>query len=468
MNITYHSETIINNEYKHIIFKVSPNFNLPDFYKSCNETQLLHSFQLGSEICTIEQQFINEKSHEGAIGNILNDIKKKHISEIIRKDEITRKQLDDLNEELRCTKSELSSLQNDFSLRIKQQLDDTKSQHAVEIDRLRQLISELQDSRSSVAAETRAVVLNEVDSIQTAVLKEKDNMISYLREKETILTTKVDSLQELLISRTKNTSNAALSGRSGEDDFSLIMNEYGIELERTADESHMCDYKGILEDYMILFEVKNHKERILVKEITKFRRDMKEHPDIRCGIFIGLNVPFTRAGIDGIYGNGLFGIELTAEKQLLIYIGELIKNDIGWLLNISKTLISSICPLLEKLGETQNDTLNELENRIRTAVSCIQSMSERARLLYNKVVNDRKAADDAFVSSLSSIKIIREEIQMIIGVLLGNTVFIEDSSTNIIEEYDMTQSVILDSTTITETNSPKKRASGGGRKKKNI
>jgi hypothetical protein len=98
-------------------------------------------------------------------------------------------------------------------------------------------------------------------------------------------------------------------------------------------------------------------------------------------------------------------------------------------------------------------------------------MSERARLLYNKVVNDRKAADDAFVSSLSTIKIIREEIQTILSILLGNTVFIEDTTPNIIEEYDMTQSVILDSsittpTSINEINTPKKRASGSGRKKK--
>jgi hypothetical protein len=461
----YYSEILLDYDNKNITFSVSNTFNIPEFYKTCNENDLLHALQLGAEICCIERTFINEKANEGAIGNILTDLKKKHSTEIARKDDIMKREIEQLNEELRCARLEFNSLQNDFNIRIKTQLDDLKTQHSSEVDRLRQQISELVDSRSSVTAETRLAVLAELDSIQTAVLKEKDSMISYLRDKELMLSTKIDSLQEILISRTKSGANAALTGRSGEDDFCSLMSENGIELLRTSGESHMCDYKGSISEYDTLFEVKNHKDRILVKEITKFRRDMKEHPDIRCGVFVGLNVMYSRAGIDGIYGNGSFGIELTAEKQLLIYIGELFKNDIGWLIGVIRSLIESICPLLEKMGENDNNVLAELEGRIRTAVSCVQSIGERCRVLYNKIINDRKAADDAFVGSLSAVKMMREEIQMLLGILLGNTVFVPDSTPiTINNEYDMAESIIIDS--VDSSSSPKKRAPGGGRKKK--
>ena len=240
--IAYYSETL-SGDNKHITFAVNPKFILPDFYKLCNETELLHALNLGADICTMERSFVNEKAHEGAIGNILNEIKQKHIIEIARKDEFIRKKMDELNEELRCSRGELTSLKNDYNIRIKQQLDDVRAQHFSEVDRLRQQISELADSRSAVAAETRLTVLSELDSIQTAVLKEKDSMISYLRDKETLLSTKIDTLQDTLISRTKSSSNAALSGRSGEDDFCSIMVDNGIELIRTSGESHICDYQ---------------------------------------------------------------------------------------------------------------------------------------------------------------------------------------------------------------------------------
>jgi hypothetical protein len=216
-----------------------------------------------------------------------------------------------------------------------------------------------------------------------------------------------------------------------------------------------------------MFEVKNHKDRILVKEITKFRRDMKEHPEVRCGVFVGLNAMYSRAGIEGIYGNGLFGVEVTAEKQLLVYIGEFFKNDVGWLVGVLKALIGGICPLLERGDSDDNGILAELEGRIRSAVSCVQSIGERARVLYNKIINDRKAADDAFVGTLSAVKMMREEIQMLLGVLLGNAVFAVEGVGAVdaaASEYDMAESVILEA--VEET--AKKRGMGKGRKKKTV
>jgi hypothetical protein len=208
---------------------------------------------------------------------------------------------------------------------------------------------------------------------------------------------------------------------------------------------------------------------------------MKEHPDVRCGVFIGLNAMYSRAGIDGICGNGLFGIEVTAEKQLLVYIGELLSGcDVGWVCGVLRALIEGICPTLERMGENDNSLMAELEGRIRSAVGCVQSIGERARMLYNKIINDRKAADDAFVGSLSAVKMMREEIQMLLGVLLGNAVFVPDVGAGVgadggavvcdTGEYDMASSVIMNESMLSENGIvPKKRGGGGGgggRKKK--
>ena len=495
-SICYDSEKVIDNSLRSITFVVGGEFTLPTFYRMCGEAEFQRALEFGAELLEVEKGLINERATESVIGNSLDELKKKHLGELGRKEDSWRRQLEEGQEELRVLRGELTSLQNDFDSRLRLQLEYMGTGHAAEVGRLRQLISELESGRSVVATETRAAVLAELDSIQTAVLKEKDNMISYLREKEEGLTAKVDSLQEAMISRTKSGANAALMGRSGEEDFCSVMGDCGVELERTAGESHMCDYRGTISDYTVLFEVKNHKERILVKEVTKFRRDMKEHPDVRCGVFVGLNAMYSRAGIDGICGNGLFGIEVTAEKQLLVYIGEFFglgggsscaAGDSSWLIGVLRSLIEGICPTLEKLGENDNSLVAELEGRIRAAVGCVQSVGERARVLYNKIINDRKAADDAFVGSLGAVKMMREEIQMLLGVLLGNAVFVPDTSCETdsktipgwgscegVEraegvdnnEYDMANSVIMNESILIENGVVPKKRGGGGKKKK--
>ena len=482
-SICYDYEKVIDNSLRSITFVVSGEFTLPSFYKSCGEADFKRALEFGAELLGVEQGLIHERANESVIGHSLNELKRKQAVELVRKDDSWRRQLDETQEELRVLRGEFSSLQNDFDSRLRLQLEYVGTGHSAEVDRLRHLISELESGRSMVAAETRASVIGELDSIQTAVLREKDNMISYLRQKEEGFAAKIDSLQEVLMSRTKSGANAALTGRSGEDDFCSVMSDYGIELERTAGESHMCDYRGTISNYSVLFEVKNHKERIIVKEVTKFRRDMKEHPDVRCGVFIGLNAMYSRAGIDGICGNGLFGIEVSAEKQLLVYIGEFLSGfDVGWVCGVLRALIEGICPTLERMGENDNSLMAELEGRIRSAVGCVQSIGERARILYNKIINDRKAADDAFVGSLSAVKMMREEIQMLLGVLLGNAVFVPDVGVGVgadggtcvvvcdSGEYDMANSVIMNESMLSENGIvPKKRGGGGGgggRKKK--
>ena len=56
-------------------------------------------------------------------------------------------------------------------------------------------------------------------------------------------------------------------------------------------------------------------------------------------------------------------------------------------------------------------------------VKYLEGAAERLRVLYNKVVIDRKAAADAYDGTLGMLKMVREEISLTLGTLLGTHEF---------------------------------------------
>jgi hypothetical protein len=264
--------------------------------------------------------------------------------------------------------------------------------------------------------DARLVVLNaQVESVAEAkdnmyqgIVAAKESMIGYLKDR-------VKELETVATSRVKVQQNASLRGRAGEDSFEDMATSLGWTIRRTAGESHMCDFKGVVCGIDVFFEIKNHEETIPSKELTKFRRDMKEHPEVAAGVFIGLKAPVARGE--------RWHLEWTTDRRPMIFIGELEKDDSISVLRIVEKFLN-VCSVMRSGEEISSEvTVSGLEQRIKTASAYLEATGGRLRTLYNKMVVDKGAAEAAYIGSLALLKSLREEHESTVGTLLGTLTF---------------------------------------------
>ena len=278
------------------------------------------------------------------------------------------------------------------------------------LESLRGQLGELQADRADLEEKVRGGVVQLYDSIVST----KDGVIQFLKDE-------LARRDERLHRTIRTEQNAAVRGRAGEDSFEDMAASVGWLVTRTAGESHMCDFKACVAGVDVFFEIKNHADTIPSKEITKFRRDMKEHPEVGAGVFVGMLAPIPRS-------NGeRWVLEWTDDKRPMIFIGELEKDDPCSVLNIVEKMLR-ICAVLRTLHtEVAADTLRHtLESRIQRANDFLASCGEKLRVLYNKLVVDKSAAESAYMMSLSMLKSIREEHGHVVDALIGELTFSED------------------------------------------
>jgi hypothetical protein len=274
----------------------------------------------------------------------------------------------------------------------------------------------------AAAATTMAALRQQLDSLEEKtrtnmelahknVMASKDSMIEYLKEE-------LARRDERLHARTRIQQNAALRGRAGEDSFEDLASTLGWTVTRTAGESHMCDFKGVVCGLDVFFEIKNHADVIPSKEVTKFRRDMKEHPEIACGVFIGMQAPVSRSE--------RWLLEWTDDKRPMIFIGELEKDDPCGVLRIAEKFIGLYSYMLRAQDASDVDVAEDLQRRIQNASMYLEMVGGKLRALYNKMVVDKNAADAAYASSITMLKGAREEHAITVQALLGTLVFVCD------------------------------------------
>jgi len=248
----------------------------------------------------------------------------------------------------------------------------------------------------------------------------KESMITYLMaEKERAVTT-ARELQETLLARGKVRASAVLKGKEGEEDFEEAASDMGWGLSQTGKESHQCDYKGSVRGMDVFFEIKAHADVIPSKELAKFQRDMKEHPEIGAGVFIALYAPLRSGG-----EKSGFWVDWTEDGRLLVFVGEFFDGGmpVAGLLRIIGQLLDIAAKLWKARGDGETGVAALLEGRLRMGVKYLEGAAERLRVLYNKVVIDRKAAADAYDGTLGMLKMVREEISLTLGTLLGTHEF---------------------------------------------
>lgn len=408
-----------------IAFSLEGSWRLPEFYETASSNDIQTALELGVKSFQAIREF--QEEHAGATNDqLVQERAAKKIADTERKLSL---ELDILRKERTGLLGELEELRGKvggMAAAADERAAAIRSTAAAEAERsLCELRATVDSLRASVANEEmkrlsdirRATEFCERE--RTRAIADKDSMIEYLKSEKAQRDVVVKELQEQLLARGKVKANAALRGKEGEEEFAELASDMDWHLERTAGESHQCDYKGDVRGMGVYFEIKAHADTVPSKELVKFHRDMKEHPEIGAGVFIAMTAPLRSNGKSG------FWTEWTEDGRLLVFVGEFLTSGVpmAYTLGVIGQLLGVAGRIWEARMAGEDGVASGLEGRLRQGTAYLEGAAGRLRLLYNKLVIDRKAALDAYDGTLGMVKLLKDEVAMTLGVLLGTYKF---------------------------------------------
>jgi len=304
-------------------------------------------------------------------------------------------------------------------------------------------VGELENARRLVEKEVRERVCAERDEMWSRVSAAEASRVGDLERRLGTCEDRRRELEEKLSARVAAAAlvgaSSALRGAAGEADFGELLAGAGLVAESTGKQSHMCDYRGVVSGIDVFYEVKNHLSVLKEAEVTKFLRDMKEHPEVGVGVFcaLQLGLPGTRRA--GTLGGGVV-IEWLEDRRMVIYVGELLCGGFDTAVETMKVVrkfVEAGVRVRRMLLDAESDDNGEagrLIDRIARAKGYMESVGERVRGLFNKMRIDQKTVAAIHDSSLAAVKMMREEVKMCIGALLGEELF--DAEDGIVGEQE--------------------------------
>ena len=341
-------------------------------------------------------------------------------------------------------------------------------------------VNGLEDARRLVEKEVRDRVCAERDEMWSRVSAAEALRVGDLERMLCAVEGRRRELEEKLSARVAAAAlvgaSSALRGAAGEADFGELLAGAGLVAESTGKQSHMCDYRGIVGGMDVFYEVKNHLSVLKEAEVTKFLRDMKEHPEVGVGVFCALQLGLPGARRAGTLGGGIV-VEWLEDRRMVIYVGELLCGGFDTAVETMKVVrkfVEAGVRVRRMLLDAESDDSGEaarLIDRIARAKGYMESVGERVRGLFNKMRIDQKTVAAIHDSSLAAVKMMREEVKMCIGALLGEELF--DAEDGVVGEQeskdgwveaevspkpmDISESVVFIQEPVAATKPPRKR-----------
>jgi hypothetical protein len=344
-----------------------------------------------------------------------------------------KKELKKADDEATATKSELEDVHKKEIKLLKKQVaeKDAEVQSLSKGDAfIREQCSQESEKMIKIIEEKNKQTLEEIKKSYEQISELKEDA---LKQRELKISQKEEQMQTAI----KRGASSSYRGQDGESYFSdLAKAKMKWELENTSKIPHSCDYSGNIHRIPVLFEVKNHTSDVGQKEVTKFLRDMKEHPEVIVGIFISLNKPI--AGKDR---DVPISIEWINDSQSAVYIQSFKDLDEDHTLSLIDQLIrlsSTYSRLTATKGYLSQESV--LQARIDKARVYIEEYTTESCLLINRVTNDQKVIkkniENSFLHTLNTIKTqsacINTALEIITGeykedIVIDETIILPDA-----------------------------------------
>jgi hypothetical protein len=418
-----------------VSFTLRKTFDLPTIYLSdgIGVEALEEMLILGAQTYEKRESWIRRMGTEEVEGTAVEEARRsaqEKISKASAEVEILRKKLAD------CIESGRADVE-----KVRREVEAASAARVAGLEtRVTSLtgqVGELESARRSTEKEVRDRVCAERDEMWARVGAAEALRVSDLERMLFAVEGRRKELEEKLSARVSAAAvvgaSSALRGAAGEADFGEVLAGAGLVAESTGKQSHMCDYKGQVGGMDVFYEVKNHLSVLREAEVTKFLRDMKEHPEVAVGVFCALQLGVPGSRRAATLGGGVV-VEWLEDRRMVIYVGELLCGGLESAVETMKVVrkfVEAGVRVRRMLLDAESDDSGSarvelLMDRIERARTYVEIVSERARALFNKMRIDQKTVAAIHDSSLASVKMLREEIKMCVGALLGEALACDD------------------------------------------
>jgi hypothetical protein len=372
-----------------ISLEVPSTYVLPEFYGYADPATTAEALTIGASLHTI--------LHKKHTDDRIQEIEARKTAEIATIRDASAAQIGDLNAQVDALKAthaarlkELTELQIVKEAAVRQDENErlTRS-HTQKLRDLQIELSEIQERNAALQARrveletsrdadiaraeesTKSLLQYTLDEKQRSVErleKEKDRLAAILEKQ----TTEIQNLNEFI--RRKPTANVKTKGNDFEAAFrAKLVQSFGVNPHFAIEDSarngigHAGDFKMKWGEHTILWECKDYEKPVPVAEVEKFKRDMKENPDVRIGVMISRFTP-----IVGKTGSGDRCTEFL-EGKMYIYMSQFE--------DMSEDSLKQLMPLFQFWWESDRNTESE-ESRINAIrqIEKLYSSAVKARM----------------------------------------------------------------------------------------
>jgi hypothetical protein len=426
-------------------FTVSETFRVSETLTRCTKEQFESSLHFAMSLIDIETSLSDEYTRKHIFADYLKEIEKKHQDQLTS---VHSEYMLKLSTSLSPLISKLQEMESSYSLRetamkqdyeqrlkiLQKSHDSLESEHLQsendieqafkkEEKGLRKRICELELELQSSSCSESSIrekcnqefqrLLSALETKNEEIIKIKEDI---LQRREDILTRKEQELQIKI----QRSMSSVFRGQDGESFFASIVKEKrGWDLVNTSKIPHSCDYSSSILNTPVFFEVKNHSSQVKEKEVTKFLRDMKEHPEVFVGVFISLNT-----GISGKSPTTPILLDWIHNNQCVMFIQSLSELDIDHCLSLIEQLVS-ITKLFHRhiqIADEKEDT-TKFQQRIDRAKGFLDASIQRGNKLMKRILTDKKAQIESIETmtsnTISELKHQQADITSCIDALLG-------------------------------------------------
>ena len=339
-----------------------------------------------------------------------------------------------LEDDATAAKAELeTSLQKEIRL-LKKQIAEKDS----ELQSLSKGEALIRDQCNSEAQKLLKIVEEKNTAAQDAMRKAYEQAVVLKEEALQHRETKVSQREEELQTTLQRNASSSYRGQDGETYFQMLAEEkMKWKLTDTSKIPHSCDYLAVIHKINVFFEMKNYTSDIRTDEITKFLRDMKEHPEVHVGVFISLH---TR--IMGKDREKPISIEWINDSQCAVYIQSFKELDENHTMSLIDQIIK-MSSMYSKFIGSKGDMSEEsvLQGRIDKARVYIEEYITETCSLIKRVTNDQKLhrqlVESSYSHTLAVLKTQSSAINTALEILTGEykeDTVIDESLVDTVEE----------------------------------
>jgi hypothetical protein len=231
---------------------------------------------------------------------------------------------------------------------------------------------------------------------------------------------KVSQREQELQTTLQRNASSSYRGQDGETYFQELAEEkMKWKLTDTSKIPHSCDYSAIIHKINVFFEMKNYTSDVRSDEVTKFLRDMKEHPEVHVGVFISLHTKIT-----GKDREKPISIEWINDSQCAVYVQTFKELDENHTLSLIDQIIrmsSMYSKIIDSKGDISEETM--LQGRIDKARVYIDEYITETCSLIKRVVNDQKVhrqlVESSYSHTITVLKTQSNAINRVLEILTG-------------------------------------------------